>query len=270
MNSTTLPTASYLLGDPPSAFPATLRAEWTKFRTVRATPMTILIAVGAALALSLLNCLSDVRAWDEMTAAERFEYDAASSSLIGVLFGALVLSALGVRTVTAEYSTGMIRTTLAAIPNRRHVVVAKLTVVGAATAVVALAANLIGFAVGQAILDRERIGIPISDRDSVVAIVLGALAVSTFAALGVGIAVIVRRASLANVLIALIVIGGQIVGSAIPSRSQRFLPFNALQATVTINRTPDLLAPATALGYLFAYAAVAVAAACIVISRRDV
>ena len=268
MITTTAPGA-FVLEDPPSRFMLAVRAEITKFRTLRSTGLTMLIAIVAAVALSLLNTLSDVRSWDEMSSAERLEFDPASTSLVGVLFGALVLGALGVRTITAEYSTGMIRTTLAAVPQRLHVVVAKLLVVGVTSSAVALAANLLGFTVGQAILDEEHVGVSLAAADSVTAIVLGAAAVGAFAALGLGVGVIVRRAALANIMIALVVVGGQLVGTAMPSTSQRFLPSNALQATVTINRTPELLAPLPALGLVAIYAATAISTALVIISRRD-
>jgi ABC-2 type transport system permease protein len=269
MNTISLsPTAYALNASPPHA--VAVRAEWTKLRTTRASWLAIGIAIVASVALAILGTLSDARAWDEMTAQERLAFDPTSTSLIGVLFGALVLGALGVRTITSEYSTGMIRTTAAAIPNRSHIVLAKAAVVAVVTLVASLAANLAGFLLGQTILNREDIGVSIGDRDSVVAIVLGATAVTAFAMIGVGLGTLVKRASVANILIALVVIGGQIVGSAIPSASQKYLPFNALQASVTVERGDDLLAPLPAVGLIVVYALAALTAATIVIGRRDV
>ncbi len=270
MTTNALAPAALTAPSPPSPFGAAVRAEWIKLRSVRATPIALVISIAAAVTLALLNSLSDVRAWDEMTPGDRLAYDPASTALIGVLFCSLVLGAMGVRVITSEYATGMIRTTMTAIPSRPHVVLSKLVVVAGATAGVGLCANVIGFLVGQAVLSQEHIGVTIAERDSIAAVVLGALAVASFAAAGLGIGVIVRRASIANILIALVVIGGQIVGTAIPAASQRFLPFNALQATVTINRNDDLLSPVQALGFIVGYAAIALCGAIFVIRRRDV
>ena len=55
-----------------------------------------------------------------------------------------------------------------------------------------------------------------------------------------------------------------------PSSAQRYLPFNALQATVTVHRGDELLAPVPAVLMLIAYAVILMAAAGIVIRRRDV
>lgn len=249
---------------------ATLRAEWTKLRTLRATWLTVAISVVAAIALGALGSISDARAWKDMTVEERMSYDPTSTSLIGVLFGALVLGALGVRAITSEYSTGMIRTTAAATPSRSQVLWSKVTIVAGLTFAVALAANVAGFSIGQAALDTEDIGVPITSGASVTAIVLGAVAVSCFAVIGLGLGTLVRRASVANVLIALVVIGGQILDSAIPSDGQRYLPFNALRATVTVERGADALHPAFAVALLAGYAAVGAIAAAVVLDRRDV
>jgi len=205
-----------------------------------------------------------------MTAAERAAFDATSLSLLGVLFGALVLGALGVRVITSEYATGMIRTTAMAVPKRTHIVLTKALLIAGVTLLVALTANVAGFACGQAMLERENIGVSISEADSVRAILIGAVAVSAFGVIGVGLGTLVRRASIANILIALVVIGGQIIGTAMPSSAQRYLPFNALQATVTVHRGEELLAPLPAVLMLVAYAIILIAAASIVIRRRDV
>jgi ABC-type transport system involved in multi-copper enzyme maturation permease subunit len=270
MHAVTSPSSKAIALDAPSPLSAAVRAEWTKLRTVRAAWLTMSIAIAAAIILSLLNSLSDVRTWDELPLDERLAYDATSTTLVGVLFGALALGALGVRTITSEYSSGMIRSTMAAVPRRADVLIAKVLVVTGSTLVVSLIANVAGFTIGQGVLRTEGIHASAGDADSLAAMALGALAVSAFAATGVGLGALVRRASVANILIALVVIGGQIVGTAVPSSSQRFLPFNALQATVTVHRGDDLLPPLQATTFICVYATVAVLAAAVVLNRRDV
>ena len=188
------------------------------------------ISIVASVTLAALSASSNARDWDDMTVEERLAFDPTSASLIGVLFGALVLGALGVRMMSSEYSTGMIRSTAAAIPRRGRILWSKVVVIAGTTFVVAMVANVAGFVVGQSILGRRGSGRPDHRRGSVDAIVAGAVAVSAFAVIGVGLATIVKRASVANILMALVVIGGQLVGTAMPTSSQRFLPFNALQA----------------------------------------
>lgn len=270
MSTTMIPSPTFTLVPPRSPRTIALKAEWTKLRTLRSTWLTSAISVAAAVALAALATGADVRDWDTMTAEERLTYDPTSTSLIGVLFGALVLGALGVRAISSEYSSGMIRTTAAAVPRRGRILWSKVTVLAGLTFVVALIANVVGFALGQAILGQKDLDVPITDTSSVAAIAAGALAVSAFAVIGVGLGAIVKRASIANTLMALVVIGGQLVGTAIPASSQRLLPFNALQAAVTVKRSDDLLSPTVALAFIISYAVVAAAVGAALLRRRDV
>jgi hypothetical protein len=79
-----------------------------------------------SVALGAILCVSQVQQWSKMTAGQRQTFDPTACSLFGVVFvGAVLLAALGVRAMTAEYVTGMIRSTFAATPTRRRVLAAK-------------------------------------------------------------------------------------------------------------------------------------------------
>jgi hypothetical protein len=248
---------------------AAVRGEWTKFRTLRSTWLTSVLCIVASVALAALASASDANEWPDMDAAERAAYDATSTTLVGVLFGALVLGALGVRSTAGEYGTGMIRTTAAAVPRRPAIVTAKVSVTALAALLVALVANVAGFAVGAQVLRTASIDVAL-DRAAGVAIVAGAVAVTSFAVMGVALGAIVRRAAVANIVLALVVIGGQLVGSALPSSSRRFLPSSALQATVTVERTGELLTPLAAVVALAVTATGMVGVAVVLVRRRDV
>jgi ABC-2 type transport system permease protein len=71
--------------------------------------------------------------------------DLTNNALAGVVPGLLLAGALGVLTMTSEYSSGTIRATLAAIPRRPLVLAAKAAVFGAVTLVVGEAASFIAF-----------------------------------------------------------------------------------------------------------------------------
>ena len=270
MSTTTIPSPTFTLAPTGSARAAALRAEWTKLRTLRSVWATMAISIVASVSLAALSAGSNARDWKDMTAEERLAFDPVSVSLLGVLFGALVLGALGVRTMSSEYSTGMIRSTAAAIPRRARFLLSKVIVVAGSTFLVALLANITGFVIGQAALRGENLDVSITADGSIAAIVAGAVAVSAFAVIGVGLATIVKRASVANILMALVVIGGQLVGTAMPPSAQRFLPFNALQASVSVKRSEELLAQGVALGFIVGYATVAVVVAALMLQRRDV
>ena len=84
-------------------------------------------------------------------------------SLTGVFLAQLAIAVLGVLVITSEYSTGMIRSTFAAVPQRRTVLAAKATVFGAVTLVVGLVSCFVAFFVGQAILSSKDIQAHIGD-----------------------------------------------------------------------------------------------------------
>lgn len=270
MSTTTVPSPALTVASIPSQRAGALRAEWTKLRTLRSAWMTMVISIIASVTLAALSAGSNARNWKDMTADDRLAFDPVAVSLIGVLFGALVLGALGVRTMSSEYSTGMIRTTAAAIPRRTRFLGSKVVVIAGTTFLVAMVANVAGFVIGQAALRGEDLDVSITADGSLGAVVAGAVAVSAFAVIGVGLATIVKRASVANILMALVVIGGQLVGTALPPSAQRFLPFNALQASVSVKRADELLSANVALAFIVGYAVLAVVAGACLLQRRDV
>jgi ABC-2 type transport system permease protein len=128
----------------------TIRSEFTKLRSVRSTYWTIaamvIVSVGfAAIAgFAIANNLHS-------NPANKAGMDATQASLGGFFeLGQLIIAVLGALTITSEYSTGMIRTSLTAMPRRGTVYAAKLLVFGTVTLVVSLVTSFIAFFVGQA------------------------------------------------------------------------------------------------------------------------
>ena len=83
-----------------------LKAEWTKLRTLPSTWRTAVLTLALGIGFSVAVALSQISQWHTMTAQQRQVFDPTSASLSGVMIAAVVLGALAVRTVTAEYSTG--------------------------------------------------------------------------------------------------------------------------------------------------------------------
>ncbi|HEY6491910.1 MAG TPA: ABC transporter permease [Trebonia sp.] len=129
-----------------------IASEFTKLRSVRSTYWTIaalmifsigLAAIlGAAQASNLHN-----NPWNKAG------FDATQLS-VGALveFGQLVICVLGAMVITSEYSTGMIRTSLTAMPRRGTVFMSKLLVFTGAALVISLVTSFVSFFVGQATL----------------------------------------------------------------------------------------------------------------------
>ena len=249
---------------------ATFNAEWTKIRTLRSTWATVIGAAALSLAFAVIVSTSQANDWDGMTAAERAELDPTSAALVGVLFTTVLFGALAVRSIAGEHSTGMIRTTFAALPNRRRVVAAKAVVAAGLALPTSVAANLAAFLLGQRILASTGAEANLGDPGVARAIAFGALAVSATAVLGVGLGGILRRTAAATTVLSVGIIGSQILSVVVPASARPYLPGTALQAAVTGRSTADdLLAPLPALFTLSAYALTALAVAMVLVGRRD-
>lgn len=243
-----------------------LKGEWTKLRTLPSTWRTAALAGALAIGFTAAVDLSQV----SLTAQQRQSFDPTSASLFGVIIVATLLGALAVRTVTAEYSTGMIRSTFSAMPARRLVLAAKAATVAGLVLPVALLCDVIGFELGQRIFATKHLQVALSHPGVPRAIVLGAVAASLVAIIGVGLGGLIRRTAGATTALTLIIVGDVTLGQLLPAGLRGYLPGTAVQAVVTVHRSAGLLTPNAAIAILAAYAAVALAAAMVRVGHRDV
>ena len=98
-----------------------VRAEWLKFWSLRSTWITSFIAI----ALTVL-----FGAGIAIASGQRPEGQESAKDLIttGLAFGQIVVSVLGALVITGEYASGQIRSSLAAVPRRGHLLLAKAVV----------------------------------------------------------------------------------------------------------------------------------------------
>ena len=246
-----------------------LKAEWTKLRTLPSTWRTAALTLVLGIGFSVDVALSQMSQWHTMTAQQHQVFDPASASMSGVMIAAVVLGTLAVRTVTAEYSTGMIRSTFSAMPARPLVLAAKAAATAAFAFPVTLLGNLAGFELGQRIFASRHVAVTIGHPGVLRALFFGALAVSLVAVIGVGIGGLIRHTAGAATTLALIIIGGLTVGQFLPAGWRQYLPGIATQAAVTVHRSAGLLRPGTALVVLAVYAVIALGAAALRVARRD-
>jgi ABC-2 type transport system permease protein len=129
-----------------------IASEFTKLRSVRSTYWTIaalvVISVGVA-AIAGFGIASNIhnQPWNKAGT------DATQDSLIAFFeLGQLIIAVIGAMSITSEYSTGMIRTSLTAMPRRGTVYLGKLIVLASVTLVVSLVTSFLAFFVGQAAL----------------------------------------------------------------------------------------------------------------------
>src|SRR5882757_203860 len=167
---------------PPSGragFGGTLRSEFTKIRSVRSTYWTLLVLLVISVGIGAAICAGTAANWDQASAADRATFDATQVSIAGLFFlGQLVIVVFGAIVLTAEYSTGMIRTSLTAMPRRVTVYAAKALVFAVVALVVTLVAAFIAFFLGQALLASTHESATLSQPNVLRAVIGGALYVT--------------------------------------------------------------------------------------------
>jgi ABC-2 type transport system permease protein len=228
-----------------------LHAEWTKLRT---SPGTLWLVLGI---IVLTAGVSAFAAATMKCPPEECTLDPAKTSLTGVVLGQAVVAILAVLTIGGEYSTGMIRTTLTAIPRRTTVLAAKATVVAAVTLAAGVVAVLASLLAGRMLLP----DVLLVDAAVVRAALGSALYLGLIALLSLGIATGVRDSATGiGVVLALLYLF-PIVALAISDADWRrhleqIAPMSAglaVQATTDLSALP--IGPLPGLAVLAAWAA---------------
>jgi ABC-2 type transport system permease protein len=169
-----------------------LRSEWTKLRSVRSTYWTAGIAVLASVALGIVICARTAYNINHgVLSADGL--DATLTSLNGLYIAQVAIGTLGVLTISSEYSTGMIRATLTAVPQRRAMLAAKGLVFAAATLIAGEIMSFTAFGIGQALLARAHAGASLSQPGDLRATIGGGLYLTAVGLLGFGIGALVRH-----------------------------------------------------------------------------
>ncbi|MDQ6617766.1 MAG: ABC transporter permease [Actinomycetota bacterium] len=254
--------------------PDVLRSEWTKLRSVRSTYWSLLVAAGATIGLSALICTVYVNRYDTLSPRDRLDFNPTSFSLNGLFLAQLAIAVLGVLVITSEFSTGMIRSTFAAVPQRRSVLAAKATVFGAVTLVVGLASCFAAFFLGQSILASKHIQAHLGDPGVLRSVTGAALYLAVLGLLSLGIGALIRHSAgaIAAVFGLIFVLPGLV--TALPASWDQtispYLPSNAGEAMFRMARGGNtLLSPWVGFAVFCLYAAVALGAAAVTIVRRD-
>jgi hypothetical protein len=254
-------------------------SEWTKFRTLRSTVYTFLFGVGATIAFAILPAVINATRWSTMSLQDKLSFNPLETSVIGVNVAQLAIGVLGVVMITGEYSTGMIRATFTAVPNRLPVLWAKLGVYGVVTLVVSIPATLIAFFSAQSILAGHTlfgrdISLSITDPGVARVVVGGALYLALVGLLGLGLGAIIRStAGGIGAFVAILFVIPPIL-TLLPSSwndaVSPYLPSNAGQAIMQFGAPDHTLGPWTGLALFAGYTAGTIAAAAVLLRRRDV
>ena len=246
-----------------------LASEWTKFRSVRSTYWSLLVAVVTPIGASALVAF----AFAHQPASAGPPPDPLLPEVLSLEYAVIAVSVLGVLAFSAEYSTGLIRTTFAAAPRRRAVLAAKAVVLGTVTLAAGEVVAFVSFFLAQAILSGQHLGVSLA-RPGVPGAVLAAgllLCVCTLLGLALG-AIIRHTAGGIAATIAVIVLPGIVALLPAPwsGRIGRFTLLEAARQVTALHPAANLFSPGLSLLVVLAWPAVALAAAAVLITRRDV
>jgi ABC-2 type transport system permease protein len=254
-----------------------LHAEWTKLRTVPGTIWLLAAAIAATVAVS-----AAATAGTRCPSGIACPVDTTKLSLTGIEFGQAIVAILAVLAISSEYSTGMIRTTLTAMPRRSAVLAAKAAVISVLVLASGTIAVLGSLLAGRLILPGHGFtparGFPalsLADGPVLRAAVGSVFYLVLIALLSLGAATVVRDSAAAvGVVLGLLYLFPIVAQVASDPHWHRHLEqIGPMTAGLDIQVTTDLhslaLSPWAGLGVLAAWAAGALLAGGLLLRLRD-
>jgi hypothetical protein len=253
---------------------ATTLSEWIKFRSVRSGPFNLLLTTVIVLIGAWLLDAQTRSGWADMSPGARAAFDPVGTNFQAILLAQLFIGALGVMTVTGEYTSGLIRGTFLATPQRAQVLAMKALVFAAVVWAWCTALSFPAFFLGQSFLSSPAKHVGIGDPGVLAAVFGAGLYLTGIGLLGLFIGVAVRRtpAALAALygLVAVLPYALALLPSTIGSRLREYLPGDAgEQGWHLLHGGGYALGHWPGIGVLYAYVAVAALVAFALIKRRD-
>jgi ABC-2 type transport system permease protein len=264
------------------SFGGILVSELIKLWTLRSTVWCCAIVLTLAFGIGLLASLTIGSGQSAIPNTEQ-QVQAVSAATIGILFSQLVLSVLGVLVISGEYGTGMIRSTLTAVPKRIPALLGKAIVLAVTSFALGLVTIYGAALLGLPFLSNSGIHTNFADPKLNLALLGGAAYLALIALMAFGIGAIIHSSAggiatalgLLLVLPTVLQIFASITQAAWVQNVANFLPTNAgghlfayssdgstTAGVISLNATSGGLV-------LVAWAAVAIVVAAILLRRRD-
>lgn len=239
-----------------------IRSEWIKFWSLRSTVVTLAVAVTLLVGIGLLasSMMSSGTGGPDGPGAS----GPVDASLAGITFAQLAFGTLGVLFMASEYSTGMIRSSLAAVPKRLPVLWGKIAVFAAVVFVIGLVASALAFTGGQALISDGAASW--SDPGVARAVIGSAVILAGSGVLGLALGALLRStpaaiSTLFGVMFLLSGVAQLLLPTSWRDDVGQLLPANAGNAFTSVTQSADALTPWAGLAVFAAYVAAVVAAA---------
>jgi hypothetical protein len=257
------------------AFHRVLLSEWTKLRSVRSTIWSLVAGFLLTIAFPVIFAVVTRTHWGSMSPSDRADRHPLDIALAGVNVAQLAIAVLGVLLISAEYSTGSIRSTFTAVPKRLPVLWAKLLDFAALSVALMVPAVLVSFFASQAIVQSiPQLQLSFSQPGVARSVFGGALYVMLVGIFALAIGAIVRNtaggiATFAAIFFVLPPLMFTLPTSWNNAISQ-YLPSEAGRQVFALDHAPHTLTPLAG-GLVFAaYCAAAIVIAAVLLVRRDV
>ncbi len=247
-----------------------LSSETCKLRSVRFTAWALLAAIASNVGLAALLAVFLPGA---LSPHDKATIDTTRVSLGGLHLSQVACGLLGVLAISSEYTSGLIRTTFSAVPDRCLVLAAKTLVLAAAVAIVTTASCLAAYFSFELLLTEHHLRTSLADPGVLRAVLGGGFYLTAVALLGLGLGAALRSSAGATAtLLGLLLIPPlllELLPNSWKTAATPYTPLQAGSAIVSTRQDPGSLGPWGGFGLFCAYALLALAAGFILIRRRD-
>jgi ABC-type transport system involved in multi-copper enzyme maturation permease subunit len=267
---------------PGPSFLRVLNSEFIKFRTLLSTLIllgcTVLVVVGfGALSAWGTGQFAEAAATDPEAAAAFASQGgdlAVGVPTSGIAFAQLILGSLGVLLMSSEFTTGMARSTFAAVPKRIPAYAAKLLVVMVTAFVLTAASVYLAGLVSLPILDNYNLNLDLASSQSVKMLLVNSLYVAAVAAIGMALGSIIRNSAGGIMSLVGLFFVAPIAFQLIPGdffvEARKYLPGNTVEPMTAVQHVPDTLEAWQAAMVLGAWVVIPVVLAAVLLKKRDV
>lgn len=251
-----------------------LRSEWSKFWSLRSSRITLALSVVALIAFGAISAAVYKTPAGTTGSLDPNGNDAVSLALTGVSIAGLIFGVLGVLMCAGEYGTGMIRSTIVAVPKRWPVLLSKSAVIGALVLVLSTIGAVIAFQISAASLHGKPIALTLSDHGVLRCLAGAGVYLALFALFGVAVGSLLRSTpgAIGALVGSLLLLPGlaALLSTSTRNKVEPYFPNNAGESIYALHRTAHSLSPGAGLVVFAAWVAVLLAAATYRLKRSDV
>ena len=255
---------------------STMKSEWIKFRSVRSTILGMVVFVILTIGLGILVTSLIHAHWNSPgSQQDHLTFDPVSTSLVGTALAQFAVGVIGSLFITTEYTTGSIRTTLAAVPNRWKLIIAKTGVLKISMLLASEIVCFVAFFIGKAIYGNMDPSIPdtLTNGADLRAVVLGGVYLTLLSVIGFSLGMLLRQSAATISTYVGIVLVIPLVLFFFPKSIQDSLtklePSYLGREMMSVNPIQNAFSPWVAAMILVIYAAVLWVCGIMVFQRRD-